>query len=68
MIRFVLVSVLTFAFAVGWLPAAMSNSSFNASKIAQLPSISTPATPSQSEPPGVVRLGNIEVTPVTFDG
>lgn len=68
MIRFVLVSALTFAFVVGWLPAAMPYDSFDASKIAQLPSIPTPATPSQPNLPGVARLGNIEVTPVTFDG
>ncbi|MBW4692693.1 MAG: mechanosensitive ion channel family protein [Lyngbya sp. HA4199-MV5] len=69
MIRFVLVSVLTFVCVVGWLPAARSYDSFDANKIAQLPSIPTPATPSQPNlPVGVVRLGNIEITPVTFDG
>lgn len=67
MIRFVLVSVLTFIFVVGWLPAARSYGSFDGSKIAQLPSIPTPAA-QPNLPAGVVRLGNIEVTPVTFDG
>jgi moderate conductance mechanosensitive channel len=40
-----------------------------AHEIAQLPAISTPTAPAQSNlPPGVVRLGNVEVAPVIFDG
>jgi moderate conductance mechanosensitive channel len=67
--HFLLVSLLTFTFVVGWLPGELPMSGLAVNKIAQLPTIPTPTAPAQPNlPPGVVRLGNVEVAPVIFDG
>ncbi|WP_421657977.1 mechanosensitive ion channel family protein [Leptothermofonsia sp. ETS-13] len=58
LISFVLVSLLTFAMVVGWIPAA----------VGQLP-IPSPTNLTSSNPPaGVERYGAIEVATVNFNG
>lgn len=59
-ICFALISFLTFALVTGWIPTV----------VGQLPSISRPSTQPQvhQPPPGVERLGAIEVAPVMLDG
>jgi moderate conductance mechanosensitive channel len=67
--HFLLMSLLTFTFVVSWLPGELPMSGLAVNEIAQLPTIPTSTAPTQPNlPPGVVRLGNVEVAPVIFDG